>query len=145
MIPQAELQELMEVQAGLTIGITKVMGLRRRRIERRLKHLLFRSNRERLTHLLLDLAEQYGIEAEGGMALRVKLSHQEMANIIGSTRETVTVVLGELQQESLVKTGRRKLLLTDIRQLAESVQRPVPIPSAGVPRSILATSKPAWG
>ena len=38
---------------------------RRSQVERRLRHLLFLSNRERLTHLLLDLAEQYGEPGEG--------------------------------------------------------------------------------
>src|ERR1700722_18639121 len=48
---------------------------------------------ERLVHLLFDLAEKYGrYTKEGGIALSIHLSHQELANIIGSTRETVTLV-----------------------------------------------------
>jgi CRP-like cAMP-binding protein len=53
--------------------------------------------------------------------LRIKLSHQDLANIIGSTRETVTVVLGELQAEGRLQLGRRKIVLSDLVRLADSV------------------------
>lgn len=126
MIPSQPLQELMATTPELTLGVTRLIGLRRRRIETRLKNLLFMSNRERLTHLLLELAEQYGSEGADGIELSIKLSHQDLASIIGSTRETVTVVLGELQSEGLVRVGRRRIVLLDSAALARSVERPEP-------------------
>lgn len=118
LMPAGVLQELVNTNQRLCQGITKLFGLRRQRIERRLKYLLFRSNRERLVSLLVELAAQYGEPADGGVRLKIKLSHQDLASIIGSTRETVTVVLGELQAEGLLTTGRRKILLTDVDRLA---------------------------
>ncbi len=120
------IQRLLLENPSVSLGVTKLFGLRRQRIERRLKYLLFRSNRERLIHLLLELAEQYGMEVDGGVQLRIKLSHQDLASIIGSTRETVTVVLGELQTEGCLQLGRRKIVLTDLAQLADSVNVAVP-------------------
>jgi hypothetical protein len=84
-----------------------MIGLRRHRIERRLKNLLFLPNRDRLVNLLLDLAEQFGAHDNDGIRLRIKLSHQELGNLIGSTRETVTVLLGQLRSEGSVEGGRR--------------------------------------
>lgn len=120
------MQQLLVENPEVSLGVTKLFGLRRQRIERRLKYLLFRSNRERLIHLLIELAEQYGRAVEGGIELRIKLSHQDLANIIGSTRETVTVVLGELQAEGSLKLGRRKIVLSDVARLADSVSVEVP-------------------
>ncbi|MEW4486998.1 Crp/Fnr family transcriptional regulator [Thalassoglobus sp. JC818] len=120
-IPKAIVQELMESEANVAIGITKLMGFRRRRVERRLKSLLFRSNRERLIHLLIELADQYGVRTPDGVRLKIKLSHQELASIIGSTRETVTVVLGDLQSEGKLTIERRHLILNNIEQLASSI------------------------
>jgi CRP/FNR family cyclic AMP-dependent transcriptional regulator len=127
MIPADVIQQLLERCPTVSLGVTKLFGLRRKRIERRLKNLLFLSNRERLTHLLLELAEQYGARQADGVRLRIQLSHQDLANIIGSTRETVTVVLGELQQEGLVEIGRRRVVLKDLERLAGSVQRSAPL------------------
>jgi len=126
LISNEVMQGLLEENPSVSLGVTKLFGLRRQRIERRLKNLLFRSNRERLVHLLLELAEKYGAPSDGGVELKIKLSHQDLASIIGSTRETVTVVLGELQAEGLLELGRRKIRLIDMAQLADSVNVPTP-------------------
>lgn len=131
LIPAADLQELVERHPTVSLGITKLFGLRRKRIEQRLKNLLFLSNRERLTHLLLELAERYGKAFDDGIKLGIQLSHQDLANVIGSTRETVTVVLGELQQEGLIAIGRKRIVIRDAEKLAQSVQRTAPpVPAA---------------
>jgi len=127
-IPGDALLELMEELPLLSIGITKLIGLRRRRIERRLKNLLFRSNRQRIVHLLLELVEQYGTRTPEGVLIRIKLSHQDLADIIGSTRETVTVVLGNLQREGYVAISRRKIVVVDLQRLAASVSEAPPRP-----------------
>lgn len=128
MISREVMQQLMEDHADVSLQITKLIGLRRKRIERRLKQLLFLSNRERLTHLLLELAEQYGKTTAEGLDIGIKLSHQDLANVIGSTRETVTVVLGELQNEGLISVGRRKVVIKQPEKFAAGVHRPEPTP-----------------
>lgn len=125
-IPGNEIQRLMEEHKDVSLGVTKLMGLSRRRVERRLKSLLFRSNRERVVHLLLELAEKYGRPDADGITIGIKLSHQDLANIIGSTRETVTVVLGDLQSERSVAIKRRQIVLTNVNRLAQSIDVPPP-------------------
>ena len=121
MISGEVIRNLIESRPSLTIQLTRLMGLRRQRIERRLKSLLFRSNRERLVYLLLELAARYGERSEEGIALSIRLSHQELSSVIGSTRETVTVLLGELQHERSLIIKRRQIILTNLRQLAASI------------------------
>jgi CRP-like cAMP-binding protein len=126
MFPREVFWELMQRHPDLSLGITKLIGLRRQRIERRIKYLLFQSSRDRLIHLLLELADQYGQITPQGVLLKIKLSHQDLANIIGSTRETVTVLLGELQAERHLELGRQKIILRDLRALAASAHAEVP-------------------
>ncbi|QDU97905.1 Crp/Fnr family transcriptional regulator [Lignipirellula cremea] len=143
MIPADAMNRLMESQPQLALGVTKLIGLRRKRIEQRLKNLLFLSNRDRLTHLLLDLAQQYGKPSSAGpgaVALGIKLSHQELANVIGSTRESVTVVLGEMQAEKLIAIGRRQIELLDLKRLAQAVGRPEP--AGASPPSVRSAAAP---
>lgn len=133
-IPGSDIRRLMEEHSEVSLGVTKLMGLRRQRIERRLKSLLFRSNRERLIHLLLELADKYGRRTSEGVEIGVKLSHQDLASIIGSTRETVTVVLGELQNEGSLLIKRRQIVLTRMEYLAASIeQRPPSVPEKPIP------------
>lgn len=122
-IPKQRIQELMNRDLGVALAVTKLVGLRRQRIERRLRTLLFTSNQHRLNHLLLDLAEQFGEAIDGGIRLGLKLSHQEIANLIGTTRETVTILMGKLKSDGLISGHRQTVILNDVSRLAESVGR----------------------
>jgi len=130
LLPRDQVQQLMLDQPALSMGVTKLIGLRRKRIERRLKYLLFHSNRDKLVHLLLELVEQYGKTTGEGIEITLKLSHQDLASIIGATRETVTVNLGELQTAGLIKVGRKRVVVTDVERMAASVSAAAP-PSRG--------------
>lgn len=117
LLPADELRRLMAECSQLSLGIIKLIGLRRRRIERRLKSLLFRSTRERLGCLLIDLIDQFGKKCTDGTLVDVRLSHQELASIIGATRESVTIHLGELQSEGMIRQSRMRIIVTDLRSL----------------------------
>src|SRR5262245_28646289 len=140
LIPGDLIRSLALDNAGLSFGITKLIGLRRRRIERRLRGLLFRSNRQRLIHLLLELAEQFGYRTSQGVQISVKLSHQELAGVIGSTRESITLLLGELQQEGLVQVARRRIELTAPERLSKEIEFS-PLVSESEPRHGLSANR----
>lgn len=125
-IPRDALLPFMEANMQFVVAITKIVGFRRRRIENRLKSLLFASNQQRLAHLLLDLAEQFGSAVDEGIRIGLKLSHQELANLIGTTRETVTILLGKMKAEGIVDGRRESVVLKDVWRLASSVDREWP-------------------
>jgi CRP/FNR family transcriptional regulator, cyclic AMP receptor protein len=116
------LQLLMEQSGHLTLQVTKLIGMRLRRIERRLKSLLFRSNRDRLGMLLLDLVEQYGKPTDHGIHIDIKLSHQDLASLIGVTRESVTHIMGTMQLEGILKFGRQRIVVRDAKRLLDDSQ-----------------------
>lgn len=134
MVPTPYIRRLMSRNADLAFEVTKVMGVRRFRIEMRLKNILFVSNRDRLIHLLLDLAEQFGVVRDSAVLLSIRLSHQELANLIGSTRETVTILIGQLQAEGMIEAGRMKMKLNSPARLASCVHRAVPSIASRVPQ-----------
>jgi CRP/FNR family transcriptional regulator, cyclic AMP receptor protein len=122
-IPREVLMPFMEVNIRFVVAITKIVGFRRRRIENRLKCMLFSTNQQRLSHLLLDLAEQFGAAVDDGIRIGLKLSHQELANLIGTTRETVTIMLGKMKAEGLIGGKRQCVVIKDVLRLASSVGR----------------------
>lgn len=122
LIPRDVMQSLMSRQPDLALGITRLVGLRRMRIERRLRSLLFRSSRDRLLQLLQELGTDYGRSTAKGTEVRIKLSHQDLASLIGSTRETITNTLGELQLEGLVTLGRQRITICSMERLAQAIE-----------------------
>ena len=95
----------------LSLRLTKLIGFRLKRIESRVEDLIFRDVPARLAHLLLELSKNHGKATGQGILLQIKITHQEMANLIGSIRETVSAVLGDFKKEGLLAFEGRRLIL----------------------------------
>jgi len=117
-IPREDFRRVMQRSAGLTFEIAKVVGARRRRLENRLKNLIFRTAHARLAGLFLDLADDFGVRDSRGVIVNLKLTHREMAALIGATRETVSFAILDLRKEGLILTEGRRVILLDPDRLA---------------------------
>ncbi len=122
MISGDRISQLMRHTPSLTLSVTKLIGLRRKRVERRLRSLLFRSNRDRLMMLLINLVEQYGVADGDELRIGIKLSHQDLASLIGATRESVTHLLGELQLAGIIRYGRQWIVVRDSKELLSQTE-----------------------
>src|SRR3712207_9515397 len=77
-----------------------------------IESLLDREVSARLATLLLNLGDRFG-EADGsGAALKVRLTHQDLANMIASTREAVSKVMSEFQRDGLIEVRDRRIHVT---------------------------------
>jgi CRP/FNR family cyclic AMP-dependent transcriptional regulator len=85
----------------------------RRVLERKIEDLVFKDVNSKLAELLLKLAKSHGVEDERGTLVAMKMTHQEMANLIGSTRETVSLTLSQFKRKKLISTDARKVIITD--------------------------------
>ena len=105
----------------LTVKLTKLIGLRLRKIQSRVEDLVFRDVPARLAHLLLDLSKTHGVPDGPAIRIRAKLTHQEMANLIGCSRETVSTILGDFRDQGLVRIDHRSLIILNGDGLARLV------------------------
>lgn len=96
----------------LSVTVTKWIGLRLRKIENRLEGMIFQDVRSRLLSILRELAQKYGVPVQGGRKIMVRLSHQEIANLIGATRETVTLELNNLKKDGYILIEGRDIILS---------------------------------
>ena len=117
LIPRGDIVTLMENRPDIALSVTKLIGLRRLRIETRLRNLLFLTSRDRMVHILLELAETHGNRIGNRVELRIPLSHQDVASLIGVTRETATLTLGQMQAVGIVEVSRRRIVISDVRRL----------------------------
>ncbi len=126
LIQKEAFERVLARHPNLALGISRLIGKRCQQIERRLRNFLFHSNRERVTYLLLELCERYGMWTDEGVLLEINLSHQDMSSMIGCTRETVNVILGQMQRETLLEIARKRIVITDLPRLAAEVKEPAP-------------------
>lgn len=98
------------VVAGMTRRLTDLQTL--------VEHLLVRDTSVRLSVTLLALADKFGREAADGLhEIGLPLTHQALANMIGSNRVTVTRKLLEFQKDGTVRSAGRNVLAVDIARL----------------------------
>ncbi len=105
----------------LALRLTKLIGLRLRKIQSRVEDLVFRDVPARLAHLLLELVKTDGVPDGGGTRIRAKLTHQEMANLIGCSRETVSTTLGHFRDQGLIRMDARTMTILNSAHLARLV------------------------
>lgn len=102
-------------------AMVKLMLERRLQAERRIESLLSRTVESRVAEFLLDAADRHGIPESRGTLIGVKYTHQEIADYVGSTRETVTLTLGDLKRRELILFDHRRVVIVDPTQLRRLV------------------------
>ncbi|UQA62146.1 Crp/Fnr family transcriptional regulator [Polyangium aurulentum] len=104
---------------ALGLAVVGVMLSRQRETEDRIESLLFRDVEGRLAEFLLRSAERWGVPSPKGTLISAPITHLEIAQAIGSTRETVTLTLGALRREGLLDVMGRRLIVADREALAK--------------------------
>jgi len=110
-------EEFLSNNANLGLRMTKLLAKRRLHLENKVETLVFRDVTSKLAELLLELADEYGVEDSRGTLIALKITHQELANLIGSTRETVSLTLSQFKRKDLLTTEGRKVIVTDSESL----------------------------
>ena len=116
-VPQAELDELLQANVGVAYPFARTLITRRRDLETKVEQLIFKDVGSKLAELLLRLGTEHGVENKKGLVLGLKITHQEMANLIGSTRETVSLTLSQFKRKGFIATEGRKVILADTEGL----------------------------
>ena len=120
-IPYRIVAKVLEAHPSFGLRLLGVANARRRSSERRVEALLSRTVESRVVGFLLEASENYGIPESRGLLVGVKFTHQEIASYVGSTRETVTLTLGDLKRRKLLVFDHRRIVLTDPEALKKVV------------------------
>ena len=101
----------------------KIMGSRVLEMEKRLESLVFKDSRTRIIEFLLEIAEKKGRRVGFETEVRKFITHQEIANLTATSRQTVTTLLNDLRERNILTFDRRRLLIRDMEKLSqEAVQ-----------------------
>lgn len=95
----------------LALKLLKLLNERLKERDAMLEKWALGSVRDRVIQLLLNLSQQFGVEINGYHKIDIPLTHQEIANMVGATREKVTLVLSELSKDQLIRTGRMSIYI----------------------------------
>ena len=109
------------IEGDASVGLLLLQGLSSRilQTETMIETLTHRDMSSRLVSFLLVLCRDFGVPTQKGITIDLKLSHQAIAEAIGSTRVTITRLLGDLRNAGLVKIDRKKITVLDPIALAK--------------------------
>lgn len=119
MLASADLERFLVEQPPLCLKILKILSARLRESKDQLADLALKDVRGRIASALLQLVQKHGIETPAGTNLDLGLTHQQLAHLVGATRETVTRVLKELRDRQVIAIDRKGITITDPDQLEQ--------------------------
>lgn len=128
-IPAPALERLLLAHPDVALKLCRVLAAKLRATSAQLDETIFLGARERVLRHLVRLAERHGRigdhqpavanrpPGEPGIWLSVRLTHQEIARLAGTARETVSRVLAELQDRQLLRFAERRMVIADLSAL----------------------------
>ena len=111
-IPAGEARNMTVQYPILGWGLLQTYGMRLQQVENSLEDVAYKKLPERLAALLVELSEDDSGVIKG-------VSHQALADRLGTYRETVSAILRDFKRQELVELGYRRITLTDIEMLKE--------------------------
>ena len=116
-----EMKTMMKDHNGLSLFFMKIMGSRVLEMEQRLESLVFKDSRSRIVEYLVELVKKNGQRVGYEWVVRKFITHQEIANLTATSRQTVTTVLNELRANNLLTFNRKRLLVRDLENLQAEI------------------------
>lgn len=101
------MQQMMNENSALKTEIYKIMGLRIKRLERRLEAIIFKDSKTRIIEFLEEYLQEYGQEKSGKWQARNFLTHTDIAKLTATSRQTVTTVFNELRNKGFIEYDKK--------------------------------------
>lgn len=117
-IKVTDFQQLMQQNQRLVFACLQHLTQRLQRVEERLAKLVLKDARERIIEFLVETAGKEGRRVGYETLLKHHLTQQDIANLTGTSRQTVTSVLNDLRKSNLIYFNRNSILIRDIEKLA---------------------------
>ena len=116
-LPSDEVRELMVTTPSVALRMMDIIARRLRALERKLADIAFKSVPQRLAAILLGLADCDTEQASDAPPAVIRYTHQQLAEMLGSYRETVTKAIGEFREANLIRVANESIILLDVARL----------------------------
>ncbi|MEX1155605.1 MAG: Crp/Fnr family transcriptional regulator [Chloroflexota bacterium] len=109
----AELQQLIDRHPAIGMNIIRYLSERLASSEREREIMAYRTVEQRLAARLLDLAARFGQQTDTGLAIDARLTQQELADMIGTSRETLALTVSRLREQHVLEMANQRVVILD--------------------------------
>ena len=118
-IRNRDLEALLVDYPKIAVRIIRVMSKKLQYIQSRIKLLALSDSQAKVAQALDYLTERYGRQTERGWEVALEINRQDLANMAGTTRETVSRVFRTLKDDGVIDDDERRLVVRDRRRLRD--------------------------
>ncbi len=121
--PRFALDGVLHGRSPLALAIARLIAARQKRLERRLETQVWERVPARLASLLLELSDRFGEPADAigsGTVIDIPLSQQDLGNLIGASREIVSLTLSEFRRRDAVSMRGRRIVVHEAKLRREA-------------------------
>src|SRR5471032_817686 len=112
-LARKEFLDLLVKSPHMSLSLVLALSARLRATNQAIQAAAYQDIRTRLASLLINLEKNFGEASEGGIRLTLRLTNQEMANMIGTTRETVNRMLNRFWDEKMIDMRTANIIIAD--------------------------------
>jgi len=116
MLRRSDFLELIKKTPSIAVALLAELASRLRKTDRQIEGLALLDVSSRISDTLLQLAIEQGVDSDLGIVVENRPTHQELANMSGTTRETVSRVLKRLEKQEYLKSEGRKITILREKQ-----------------------------
>ena len=116
-IEQDKFNQILAAMPEVALGMMEKISRRLKEAEDRIEDLVFRDVPGRIASVLLNLSSQFGTEGPDGLRIDFKFTHQDLADMVGASRETVTVILNEFKDDGIIRIDDRFVTIRNLTEL----------------------------
>lgn len=118
-IPRESFLEFINENRDVFMEIVEHIITRFQSALRRMEYLVFGNSSAKVASMLLILGKNFGEKKAKGMEIQIPLTHKDIANLIGVTRETVSIELKRFEREKLIAYNKKLIILSNEKTLAQ--------------------------
>lgn len=112
-----EALELMRSNPELGLKLTYQIGDRLKKAERKFESLIFKDARTRIVEFVRQMAQEMGENYSDEILINHSLTHQDIASLTATSRQTVTTILNQLKEAKTINFDRKSILIHDLNKL----------------------------
>ncbi len=105
----------------IALHVLEVLVKRLRSTDQQVEDLIFLDVYGRVAKKLIDLAEMHGLKADDGIRIDVRLTQQELASMVGASRESVNKVMGYFMDKGYISTDRHRVTVHKLNELKRRI------------------------
>lgn len=118
-IRNSELETALVEHPRLAVHVIKVMSKKLLFAQMKIKSLAFSDSNAKIAQALENLARRYGRKTDRGLEIAVDITRQDVANLAGTTRETVSRVFSIMKKDKVLDDDERRIIVLDLDGLRQ--------------------------